>query len=215
MWRDRVIPSAPWERMDRRKAGWRYNSPQLCSGSVAIYTLQNMFNQALLLSCSFIPTIIFMQFASTTLSKEPWESNPLGKYSISEQIQRRIAHDSELHQLPLSQMNLVCLPSREGQLGLSCVLKACLPATNLCPQCGICRCIVGTPREEKSDACASCHQVTVARMSPSVGSQWEDVQLQGQKYPREINTGLINIRPIGDNCQTIGQQGASCLCDPS
>lgn len=74
---------------------------------------------------------------------------------------------------------------------------------------------MGTARKEESDAYASCHQVPVAHMSLRSGSPQEGVQLQGQKYPKEINMELINIRPIGDKCQTIGQQGAPCLHDPS
>ena len=38
-------------------------------------------------------------------------------------------------------------------------------------------------------------------------SQQEDVQLKGQKYPKEINAGLINIRPVDDNCQQSGNKG--------
>lgn len=51
-------------------------------------------------------------------------------------------------------------------------------------------------------------------VQPRLEPQQEAVHSQGQKYPKEINAGLINIRPIRDNCQTIGQQGASCLHDP-
>lgn len=71
---------------------------------------------------------------------------------------------------------------------------------------------MGTPGP--SDAYASHLQVAGAPRVPSVLTQQEGVQLQEQKYPKEINTGLINIRPAGDNCQTIGQQGVSCQGDP-
>lgn len=61
----------------------------------------------------------------------------------------------------------------------------------------------------------SCHQVTVAQRVAQCRSQQEDVQLKGQKYPKEIIAGLINIRPVGDNCQTIGQQGARVCMIPA
>lgn len=94
-------------------------------------------------------------------------------------------------------------PPGEGQLALSSVHP------------GRCQGPVGTARKGERDAEASCHQVPVAHMSLLPGSPREGVQLQGQKCPKEINRELINIRPIGDKCQTIGQQGAPCLRDPS
>lgn len=106
------------------------------------------------------------------------------------------------------------LVPQEGQWALSYVLRASLAIADALPCHERCPCTVGTARKEKRDTCASCHQVPGAPHMPSAGSRQEGVQLQEQKYPEEINTGLINIRPTGDNCQTIGQQEASCWRDP-
>lgn len=75
--------------------------------------------------------------------------------------------------------------------------------------------MVGTAagRKEKGDAEAP-RQRHLSPTPLSAGSRQEGVQLQGGN-PKEIHMELINIRPTGDKCQTIGQQGASCLRDPS
>lgn len=84
------------------------------------------------------------------------------------------------------------LGSKSSPLPLSRCCEFIPPLREMPPHSG------QTPGKRERHAC---------NMPPSVGSQQEDVQLHRQKYPEEINTGLINIRSIGDNCQTISQQG--------
>ena len=80
------------------------------------------------------------------------------------------------------------------------------PKSLASPQSGHCQV---SPRQGGAAACTrvSCHQVTVAQRAAQCRSQQEDVQLKGQKYPKEINAGLINIRPVDDNCQQLGNKG--------
>lgn len=137
--------------------------------------------------------------------EQPGNHEPPVKRLKGTQTQTKAARDPEFYQCPrppLWREESGCLAAPQGGAAGS-VLR--VPGRR--------HCAAGTARNEKvtqmHPATGTCRPVAQHRVTTG------GVQLQGRGCPKEIHTELINTRPAGDKCQTIGQQGALCLRDPS